>query len=148
MKYDVGPSREAMRAPWIIFLFLAAGCGELAKLPTEPGDQIDPTATFSRVQNEIFTPSCALGGCHDASGRQEGLVLSAGSAYAMTVGARSSQFPSLDRVAPGSPQDSYLYRKVTGVSISGARMPFGGPDLSDAQLRLIRDWILRGAPND
>lgn len=133
---------------WIGALLLAAGCGELATLPTDPGGPVDPSATFGRVQSEVFTPSCALSGCHDASGRQEGLVLSAGSAYAMTVGRPSSQLPSLQRITPGSPENSYLYRKVTGASISGERMPFGGPSLSDAQLRLIRDWILRGAPND
>ena len=41
-------------------LLLALACGRL-KEPTDPlggsGDPIDPTATFTRVQNEIFTPT-------------------------------------------------------------------------------------------
>lgn len=129
-------------------LLITAACGELKTLPTQPEEPPDPTATFTRVQNEIFTPSCALGGCHDAAGQQQGLVLSAGSAYTMTVGRRSTELPSLDRVAPGVPDASYLYRKLAGVSITGERMPFGGPYLADAEMKLIRDWILRGAPND
>jgi hypothetical protein len=129
-------------------LLLTGACGELKTLPTQPEELPDPTATFTRVQSEIFTPSCALGGCHDAAGQQQGLVLSAGSAYAMTVGSRSTELPSLDRVAPGAPDASYLYRKVAGVSITGERMPYGGPYLADAQMNLIRNWILRGAPND
>ena len=55
---------------------------------------------------------------------------------------------SLKRVAPGDPTNSYLYRKITGVGITGDRMPQGGPYLSDAQIALVRDWIRRGAPND
>ncbi|PYQ60878.1 MAG: hypothetical protein DMF58_06675 [Acidobacteria bacterium] len=60
-------------------LFLI-GCGKLKELPTAPGvggEPIDPTATFTRVQNEIFTPTCAQLGCHDRLGRQEDQQLTA-----------------------------------------------------------------------
>jgi hypothetical protein len=56
--------------------------------------------------------------------------------------------PSLLRIAPSDPANSYLYRKVIGSGITGDRMPQGGPFLTDAQIKLIRDWIRRGAPND
>ena len=131
-------------------VILAVGCGEL-KTPTSPdggGDPIDPSATFTRVQNEVFTPSCATVGCHDTLGQQSQLVLSAGQAYGMTVNRASVEMPSLLRVAPGAPADSYLYRKITGAGITGERMPFGQPPLDDAKIRLVRDWIRRGAPND
>lgn len=134
-----------------LVLFAAFGCGKL-KEPTAPGagggDPIDPTATFTRVQNEIFTPTCAAIGCHDPLGQQEQQVLSPGRAYANTVNVRSIEMPGLVRVAPGDPNNSYLYRKVTGAGITGDRMPQGGPFLTDAQIKLIRDWIRRGAPND
>jgi hypothetical protein len=137
----------------LLFLALVAafGCGKL-KEPTAPGagggDPIDPTATFSRVQNEVFTPTCAAIGCHDPIGQQEQQILTAGRAYAQTVNHPSIEMPSLLRVAPGDPANSYLYRKVTGAGITGDRMPQGGPFLTDAQIKLIRDWIRRGAPND
>jgi len=134
----------------VCILFLA-GCGKLKELPTEPGgggEPIDPTATFSRIQTEIFSPTCAAIGCHDPLGRQQGMILASGRAYAMIVGVQSTEMPSLHRIEPGDPANSYLYRKILGVGITGDRMPQGGPYLSDAQIKLIRDWIRRGAPND
>ena len=125
-----------------------AACGDLARLPTEPGGDVDPTATLTRVQAEIFTPSCAAAGCHDPIGRQQNLVLTAGQSRAMLAGVASEQLPSVLRLAPGDPAASYVYRKVTGASIAGERMPFGGPYLNESQTRLLGDWIRRGAPND
>jgi hypothetical protein len=130
---------------------LLVSCGQLAELPTAPGgpgEPIDPTATFTRVQSEIFSPTCAQLGCHDVIGHQEGQILSAGRAYASIVGVSSTQMPALRRIAPGDLANSYLYRKITGSGITGDRMPQGEPPLSAAHIRLIRDWIRRGAPND
>ncbi len=132
-------------------VLLIVGCGKLKELPTEPGgggEPFDPTATFTRVQNEIFTPTCAQLGCHDRLGQQEGQVLTAGVAYMNIVNHPSVEMPQLNRVTAGDPSNSYLYRKITGAGITGDRMPQGGPYLTDAQIKLIRDWIRRGAPND
>lgn len=127
----------------------AIACGELHDLPTEPGGEPPPdaSATHTRIQNEIFTPTCAVAGCHDATGQQEGMVLSAGRSHAMIVGVPSREMPVLKRVEPGDPSNSYLYRKIVGSGISGTRMPPGGR-LTDQQITLVRDWIRRGAPND
>jgi hypothetical protein len=127
----------------------STGCGEL-KSPTEPLGTLppDPTATFTRVQNEVFTPNCTTIACHDQLGRQSDMVLVAGRAYANTVGVPSVEMPSLRRVAPNDPANSYLYRKITGAGITGDRMPLNQPPLSEANLQLVRDWIRRGAPND
>lgn len=142
-----------MRRIALALLLALASCGKLKELPTDPGGAgsggpIDSTATFTRVQNEIFTPTCALLGCHDPLARQEQLVLSSGRSYAMIVGQPSVERPSLARVAPLDPAGSYLYRKITGSGITGDRMPQFASPLSDAQIRLVRDWIRRGAPND
>ena len=138
------------RSAAALLFFVMFACGKL-KEPTAPGgsgDPIDPTATFTRVQNEIFTPTCAAIGCHDPLGQQQGMVLTPGKAYANTVGRPSTELPSLVRVAASDPANSYLYRKITGAGITGDRMPQGGPFLNDAQIKLVRDWIRRGAPND
>jgi len=142
-----------MRKLVLVFIVLVTGCGKLKELPTAPGDggggdPIDQTATFTRVQNEIFTPTCAAIGCHDPLGQQQGLILTPGRAYASTVGKQSTEVTSLQIVTPSDYANSYMYRKVTGSGITGDRMPQGGPYLNDAQLKLIRDWIRRGAPND
>jgi len=140
-----------MRRLLVPILFLLCACGKLKELPSDPGvgtEPIDPTATFTRVQNEIFTPTCGAIGCHDALGHQESQILTAGRSYANTVGVPSVEMPQLLRVAPNDPTNSYLYRKITGAGITGDRMPQGGPYLTDAQTKLVRDWIRRGAPND
>ncbi|HEY2830065.1 MAG TPA: hypothetical protein VGJ88_08085 [Thermoanaerobaculia bacterium] len=139
------------RAFAIATLIALAGCGKL-KEPTSPleggGDPIDPTATFTRVQNEIFTPTCTKLGCHDLIGRQSDQVLTASQSYNQIVNHPSVEMPSLSRVTPLDPAGSYLYRKITGAGITGDRMPQGGPFLTDAQIKLVRDWIRRGAPHD
>lgn len=132
-------------------LLLLGACGNLETITgpdTGGGDPIDQTATFTRVQNEIFTPTCARIGCHDALGQQSQLVLTSGRAYEQTVNRASVEMPSLMRVQPNDPANSYLYRKITGANITGDRMPQTLPPLSDAQIKLVRDWIRRGAPND
>jgi hypothetical protein len=136
----------------VIVALVALSCGRLKELPTDPGlgggEPVDPSATFTRVQNEVFTPTCAALGCHDRLGRQEQQILSPGVAYANTVNVPSVESPHLVRVAPNDPANSYLYRKIVGAGITGERMPQGGPYLTDAQIKLVRDWIRRGAPND
>jgi len=100
-------------------------------------DSSGQVATFTEVQQQIFTASCAFSGCHG------------GSSPANIVNVASSEKPSLDRIEPSDPDNSYLYLKVLGdSSISGARMPSGGAMLSQDLLDLLRDWIERGAPND
>jgi len=139
------------RKPILVSALILVSCGKLKELPTEPGsggEPIDPTATFTRVQNEIFTPTCAQLGCHDRIAHQQDQLLAPGSAYAQTVNVASTEMPSLKRVVPGDFANSYLYRKITGAGITGDRMPQGGPYLTDAQIKLVRDWIRRGAPND
>lgn len=141
-----------MRFRAALLALLLVSCGKLES-PTSPdvgggGDPVDPTATFTRVQNEIFTPTCSAIGCHDPLGHQENLILTTGRAYSNIVGVGSGEMPSLQRVAANDPTNSYLYRKITGAGITGDRMPQGGPYLTDAQIKLVRDWIRRGAPND
>jgi mono/diheme cytochrome c family protein len=102
------------------------------------------TATLTAIQAQIFTPICSS--CHPPN---QGMDLRAGHTFASIVGENSSEQPSLQRVKPGDPDNSYLYRKVTGAAgITGARMPFGGPPLSAAQIQLIHDWILAGAQDN
>ena len=84
---------------------------------------------------------------NNATGNCEGLVLTTGRGY-QVVGKPSLEMPQLALVTPLDPANSYLYRKITGSGITGDRMPQGGPYLNDAQIKLIRDWIRRGAPND
>ncbi len=66
----------------------------------------------------------------------KGVVLTADS-YARVVNG--------DEVRPFRLDNSKLWQRVTD-SDPAERMPFGMPALSQAQLNIIRDWILNGAP--
>ncbi|HXO22555.1 MAG TPA: hypothetical protein VOA87_21750 [Thermoanaerobaculia bacterium] len=128
---------------------LTAACGKV-KSPTEPPASAGPAFTFARIQAEIFTPNCAKSGCHSGATAQQGMVLEAGVSYGQIVGRRSQENPSLNRVQPGSPEQSYLLKKVRGDGdITGSRMPQDGPPfLSQAQIDGIAGWIQAGAPNN
>jgi len=142
--------RGFLFVPLLAFCALFAGCGEEKRLFTEPEGPPSELATFTRVQREVFTPKCALSGCHlgPASVSQEGLVLSEGASYDNIVMVRANQITSLFRVAPSDPANSYLVRKITpGSIIVGDKMPQTG-ELTDAERRLVTDWVARGAPRD
>lgn len=119
-------------------------------MPTDMGPPPSADATFTRVQTQVFTPQCAIAGCHAGpeSAAQEGMALDAGLSYDAIVRVPSRQMPSLLRVAPADPGNSYLVRKITpGSAILGAPMPFGAT-ITEEDRRLVRDWVARGAPRD
>ena len=50
-------------------------------------------------------------------------------------------------VLPGDPEGSRIIRRLRGID-SSARMPFGGPFLSDDQIGVIAAWIAAGAKDN
>ncbi|MBS0393072.1 MAG: TIGR03118 family protein [Proteobacteria bacterium] len=107
------------------------------------------TMTLSQLQTTIFTPRCS--GCHTGVGTSLPGVqnLTAGNTYAAIVNVASIEQPALKRVAPNDPANSYLIRKLQGdPSITGGRMPFGGPYLDQATIDQVKTWINNGAPNN
>lgn len=128
----------------IVLLPALAGCGGTDR-PGVVGS--DPSAvTYAQVQDAIFTPSCAVTGCHVAGSAPFGLDLSTGQSMANIVSVPSAEVPAYDRIDPFDPADSYLYMKVTGdPRILGDQMPALGPPLSGPKIRLLEDWIGQGA---
>ena len=103
-------------------------------------------ATFSSIQTNVLTPTCSI--CHAGAGAPEGLRLDVANSFALLVGVASSQEPSLQRVDPGDPNNSYLIRKLEGTAATGGRMPLGGTPLPQADIDMIRQWITDGALDD
>ena len=69
--------------------------------------------------------------------------------HASTVVFASRENPSLHRVTPAEPDNSYMVHKIVGgPAILGNRKPRGGPALSSDEISRIRAWILAGAAND
>jgi hypothetical protein len=124
----------------------------LVNLSCEHADPLTaggPEPTLSRIQAEIFNQKCAFSGCHAGASAPQGLDLSQGVAFGNLVNTSSREVPSLSRVAPGNPNDSYLLMKLRGdPRIVGAQMPLTGDKLNQAQLDLISAWIQAGAPNN
>ncbi len=145
-----------MHMRWIFTFVLSAfalSCGtdKSTDMVFDPasneGDDTSPVieSSFSSIQDNIFTPSCATSGCHVSTYPN----LSAGQAHSAIVNGASSAGPTQPLVKPGDPDNSYLLLKMTGApSILGNRMPLGRSPLSDAQINAVRQWIERGAPND
>jgi hypothetical protein len=144
----------------------APGCGSAA-------------VSFQADIVPIFQSSCTLSSvCHGQmnNSTEEGLYLgenegatSASAVYAMLVGVRSMQDPSMNLVTPGDSSRSYLWHKVygdqdtlanectqattmcvdcTASTPCGDLMPYLGEPLPFADLCAIEGWIGRGAPNN
>ena len=62
--------------------------------------------------------------------------------------AYSDQQPGFVRVQPGDPDASYLINKLTGVGITGDRMPADGLFLSPAEIQVFRLWIEQDASDN
>lgn len=114
--------------------------------PPEP--QPEPVASFTEIQDTIFTPTCATSGCHSGANPPDGLNLSVGVAYSNLVNVASVQMPSLFRIEPGDPDNSYLVRKVQGTGIVASQMPLGDEPLTQDQIDLIRQWVSEGAEDN
>ena len=129
-------------------LLLAMAVGACSKSPTSP-TPVSTAPTLSAIQTQIFDPGCAS--CHTDVGRTPsgGTNLKAGASFGALVNVPSTGKPGAIRVIPGNPNDSYLVQKLEGApGIVGSRMPLTGPPhLSEAQVKMIRDWIAGGAQN-
>jgi hypothetical protein len=105
------------------------------------------TVTLAQLQTDVFTPRCS--GCHTGGGGSLPSSMNLSSAtgsYNALVNVDSAEVPSLKRVLPGNPANSYLVRKLEGTAgIVGERMPFGGPYLTQTEINRVRDWIQAGA---
>ncbi|MEQ1502607.1 MAG: hypothetical protein ABMB14_10265 [Myxococcota bacterium] len=136
-----------MRAVWLAAWIGLAGCdgGTTTK---DTGGGTSDAPTFTRVNDEVLKPSCAISACH-AAGTTAPLELAAGSEHAALVGVDSEDAPGEVLVVAGDADASYLVAKLEDAAgIAGSPMPppFGGLDPADIQL--IRDWIDAGALDD
>jgi hypothetical protein len=106
------------------------------------------SADFESIQENIFTPICSV--CHAGGSAPEGLRLDAANSYSLLVGVPSTEVPSLMRVKPGDPANSYIIQKLQGIAAVGAQMPDGCPTsqpcLTATQIGFIQQWITNGAP--
>ncbi len=145
-------SRSAL-ALSALLIAACAGSGEGLDAngrPLVPGGAPPPplSADFDSIQANIFTPICSV--CHVGGSAPEGLRLDAANSYNLLVSVPSTEVPSLLRVSPGDPDDSYIIQKLEGHAAVGGQMPLGCPTsqpcLTADTIAFIRQWITNGAP--
>jgi len=128
-------------SPILILIFACSHDGAL-----DPGNNQGGTrATFSSIQSNVLSTTCAVSGCHNGTQPPN---MSGSVAYSNLVNV-GNLIGTLDYIEPNNADNSYLYRKVTGQNIVGKRMPENGPPyLSTAVTDSIKAWIDAGAPNN
>jgi hypothetical protein len=91
------------------------------------------TADFDSIQANIFTPICA--GCHSGANPAANLSLDAAHSFNDLVNVPSTEEPTLERVKPGDPTDSYLviHLQKDGDGAPASDIPF------------VIQWIQDGA---
>ena len=110
--------------------------------PPPAGASFGPV--FSEIQAGLFD-GCAAA-CHSGATPPGNLDLSANASYANLAGTTSDGAPTVERVAPGEPDNSYLVQKLEGVN-GDPQHPAGSP-VPQPDIDSIRIWISDGAVND
>jgi hypothetical protein len=121
-----------------------------------PPSCTDPsTFTFTSIRTGIL-PRCAGDGCHRQAPFSAGLDLTDANAYTDLVNVASMEVPTLKRVAPGSPADSFVWHKLDAElpqdDSQGQPMPLGAENLwfplSAAERAQVYCWIQANALNN
>lgn len=124
---------------------------------TLPSDDTGPPqmVSFDAELQPLFTTTCLGPVCHEGTNPLVPLTLVEGGDVDpyVELTTRAHGLSGMPYVTPGDPNASYLYRKLEGTHLEGdldglgggSQMPLSAPALSDANLTLVRDWILTGA---
>lgn len=99
-------------------------------------NQIIAQVDYEEEIQPIFSQNCTS--CH---GSQSGVTLTG---YDEVMNSVGNQYGTAI-VVPGEPDESPLVDKIEANPEIGARMPQGGPYLSEDQIQLIKTWISEGA---
>jgi hypothetical protein len=140
---------------------LVSGCGGGGG-NGDGGDGIIPMVTFTDIWTDIIQSSCLGSACHSSGGQavnQTGLDMSNKAiAYAnlvgpIGVGVPSFEVPTILRVSPGDPDNSYLIDKLectADVALGTNCMPQSFPfePLDQTKIADIIEWITDGAEDN
>lgn len=146
--FNLGIKRLVVPGLLMFLSACGAGSGEGLDQNGNPSDNSESIAladNFNSIQANIFTPSCAVSGCHSGTAPQAGMSLESGKSFVSIVNQASTEVPSLLRIEPGNSDDSYLLRKLRGIASVGAQMPRNAAPLTSAKIEALRSWIDKGA---
>ena len=129
----------------IICTFILCSCADQIVSECEDTTAAGLQSKLSSIQQYVFSPSCAITGCHSATSPQQDLNLSSGSSYSNLVDVTSHEDGVMKRVAPGNSTQSWLMKKLNGDGTS--LMPPAG-QLAQAMIDSVAAWIDAGAVNN
>jgi mono/diheme cytochrome c family protein len=125
-----------------MLLLLAAACKHYPVNPVIPDPDPDPVSDcdpdsvyFVQQILPIFQSNCAQPGCHDAITQEEGYVF-------------DNYAGIMEEIEPFDLNDSEIYEKITDNDPDDIMPPPPDEPLTEAQIDLIADWIMQGAPNN
>ena len=134
-----------------MLVVVALGCADF-DTPLDPTggapDDLVDTPSFSANVLPIFEKRCSLGGCHSLATQQADLPLTPALAYDALVGVSSALRPSLLRVTPSQPSQSWLVAMISADDAARqgySRMPLATHPLTENQIATIVRWIEQGA---
>jgi hypothetical protein len=117
----------------LLLIVLFSSCRHDAELPpiiAGVGDSI----CFDKQVLPIILSNCAMSGCHDGNGEKFALM---------------NYEEVREKVTPGDPNKSEIYKAITASQLSGSIMPPSSyPRLNNDQVTLIQLWIMEGAHNN
>ena len=127
-----------------------------AGAPADGGEEASSAASWTQVYTTVIAQKCTP--CHttpSGGGILNGKLdmTSQATAYSNLVNAPAAGSGCSGkgtRVKAGLPDESIMYLKVSldDPSPCGAKMPLGGPELSQDEVNLIESWITGGALDD
>lgn len=144
--------RGMIHGIYLLCAALIGGCGDSTGVAGNSARAADdpPAAegpfepTIEAIQENVFTPTCTE--CHAGNVPSGNLGLDdVQTSYDNLVDVDSGEVPSLKRVSPGDPDNSYLIHKLEGTQESGAQMPKGREPLDQETIDVLRQWITDGA---
>lgn len=133
---------------------LAAGCILTACGGSDDGGAEAETATFQRIQTEVFDVSCSSDSCHSSVGQAGSMILDAEHSWNELVNHAPANPIAVAhgwmRVMPGEADRSFLLAKLTHTLAAGEGlgMPYNAAPLDAGTIAVIRAWIEAGAPKD
>lgn len=130
--------------PQTVFVFIAASLSNVVV-----GESESQEVSFANDILPEFEQQCSY--CHRPYDRHGYLVLDHDSSYDAIVNVPSFQLPTMDRVEPGKPEESYLWRKGIGTHVEVGGKGWNMPvmiGLRGEFKEKLRLWIEQGAKNN
>ncbi len=119
---------------------VAAGCSDHGTDPAAPDRNTPTVISYAADIQPIWTANCIV--CHGVGGNG-GLDLRSPDSHGRLVGIAATGYVGV-RIAADEPDQSVLYRKLTGAGGVGGFMPPTGM-LGPTEIETVRRWIVEGA---